>query len=92
MFVYAVMVGTVLGNLIDEERHLLPAEKDEGASDDGSEDAGEDEEEDDEAVLRLAVHPWDPFLVPLSRMSLVSICNNLNLEFITKMPYNPSIK
>ena len=56
MFVYAVMVGTVLGNLIDEELHLLPAEKDEGASDDGREDAGEDEEEDDEPVLGCAVH------------------------------------
>ena len=51
MFVY------VLGNLIDEECPLLPAEKDEGASDDGSEDAREDEEEDDEAVLCLAIHP-----------------------------------
>ena len=51
MFVY------VLGNLIDEELHLLPAEKNEGASDDGSEDARENEEEDDEAVLCLAIHP-----------------------------------
>ena len=46
-----------MGNLTDEELHLLPAEKDEGASDDGSEDAGEDEEEDDEPVLCFTIHP-----------------------------------
>ena len=51
------MEYAILGNLIDEELHLLPAEKNEGASDDGSEDTGEDEEEDDEPVLRLAIHP-----------------------------------
>ena len=50
----------------DKEFYLLPAKKDEAASDDGSKDAGEDEEEDDQPVLRLAIHPENPFSFSLT--------------------------
>ena len=50
----------------DKEFYLLPAKKDEAASDDGSEDAGEDEQEDDQPVLCIAIHPEIPFYFSLS--------------------------
>ena len=49
----------------DKEFYLLPAKKDEAASDDGSKNAGEDEEEDDQPVLRITIHPEISVLVSL---------------------------
>ena len=67
----------------DKEFYLLPAKKDEAASDDGSEDAGEDEQEDDQPVLCIAIHPEISLLVSLSILkypSFWAIWKRLNTQ------------